>query len=214
MLIWIKISLQSPKVDNCKGLHHSIWILWCLFEEVIHMHNLQLNALQDYWLWHLIRGTRGRRSCLVLLCMWRAQLLWCIRDREQLQWAGRCWKSVKTGVAVQGPIANIPYIDIACYSHMSIPSLLAPLQDLPWVPCPFLALAWLFGRSQAAPCGDKNGIHSPALSTLQLLYWTSPRAPNTQYSEHWEPTARTVWIQSHGSQHNFFRFYLNFTWNF
>ena len=93
-------------------------------------------------------------------------------------------------VAVQGPIANILYTDILCCSHMTTWSLLAPLQDSPWIPCLFPAFAWLFGRSQAAPHGDESGIHCSALSTLQLLYWTPPRAQSTQYPEHQEPNSQ------------------------
>ena len=72
-------------------------------------------------------------------------------------------------VAVHGPIANIPYIDIACYSHMSNPSLLAPLQDLPQIPCLFPALAWLFGRSQAAPLDKEVALRRA--ECLHLLVW-------------------------------------------
>ena len=55
------------------------------------------------------------------------------------------------GVAVQGPIADILYIDSECCSHMINSSLLAPLQDLLQVPYPFSGLLWLFGRHQTAP---------------------------------------------------------------
>ena len=65
---------------------------------------------------------------------------------------------------------------------MTNPALFAPLQDLPQVLCLFPALAWLFGKSQAASHGDKSAFLPSTNSLDSDIFWFPAKVLKAQYS--------------------------------
>ena len=88
------------------------------------------------------------------------------------------------GVAVQGPIPDIPYIDIACCSHMTNPSLPAPCRTR----FGLLAHSQLFGRSQPAPMVTK--LNAANKTPVKLIWkpWSENRPDDGKCYTHWWST--------------------------
>ena len=152
---WILLPSYLLDVIAVINLHEMLAHEWLSTVMVKHgLHIVCCHCCRGFWAKINLKGTKSTFICIVywwhpgfiLLIYW-----WCGS-------AGTCSHLT-------------PYIDIACYSHMINPSLLAPcsLQDSLWVPCLFQALAWLFGRSQAAPMDGAFFIFDGGFWDLDII---------------------------------------------